>query len=249
MAGISVLIDVASVENAGERLLKVNADRLGRAATRVVNAVAQRGFDESRRLILSGVNLTDDYIKARMGVEPANDTSKPTAEIVAFRSGGRRPGTRPVNLRQFSVVQIQKPVRFTNDFPPIAAGEMGWNPRKPGHRLPWKKRVGAPQLGIPVEQKQAGLSIEVVRGRRKTISYAFLASANAGKVAGGQGLLVFARSKSDTKGKGKLHPMYSLSVWQMFRKQLKSVAVFIEKELDRDLSDEINAEINKVLDE
>jgi hypothetical protein len=245
---ISVVVSVAELEQVANNLLRVDNAALAKASVRGVNESTQRIYDESRRIMLSGVNLTDDYVRQRMTVEPANDENKPEAVIAAFRSGGsRRPNTRPVNLRQYAAVQLQAPVRFDNSDPRIVRGDLGTNPRAPGKALKWKKRVGAPQLSIPVGQKQAGISVEVLKGQRKTLPFAFFASARRGAVAGGQGLLVFTRDKNDKKGKGKLRPLYSLMVWQLFRDASAKVIPFARKDLEQSLANEVAAEAEKAL--
>lgn len=275
---LSVVIDVTEIESLKDRLLTVDTESIGKASLRAVNIVAERGFNESRKVMLRSVNLTDAYVKDRMEFVPANDARAPTASIIAFRPGGeRKPSTRPVNLRQYAPIQMTTHNNWSNSGvatdsgrPIFAKGAGGAvhrkggtgmgpnsqgtkfykNPRKQGSYLPFIPRTGTTQKGafnMPLGQKQAGLSVEVLKGMRKTISYAFVASARAGKTNGGQGLLVFKRDKNDHHGKGKLIPIYSLSVWQMFRSSTAQVIPLIADDLQKTATDEVASAIQDKL--
>jgi hypothetical protein len=247
-----------SQRGVAKRLLEIDDESLGRASMRSVNKVGQRGYDEARRVMLSGVNLTDDYVRQRMDFEPANDPKRPEAVIVAFRPGGeRKPATRPVNLRQYNPVQISAPVRWPNpaNGKPApgrrpAVQPFSKNPRGGDSKLPFVLRKGTTEKGaynMPVGKKASGISVEVVKGRREIISYAFVATARAGKVDGGQGLLVFKRDKNDKHGKGKMISLHSLSVWQLFRHSAAKVIPIVADDLQKTLVDEVGDEIEKLL--
>lgn len=247
----AIRIDVSEIEAAAKALLRIDQASLQGAAQRAVNGAAQRGFDKARQIMLVGVNLTDDYVKSKMDVELSAGTDKPVAQIIAFRAGGRRTTERPTNLRQFGIQQLQVVTNWTNSGVNTKSGarlnirSKLENPRKPGSPLPFKKRIGAKQLGIAVGRKQAGLSAEVIRGQRKEISFAFLAPARRGNVAGGQGLLVFKRKKGAAKD--DIDPIHSLAVWQMFRHSLPEVIPFVARDLEQSVVSEIEVEIQKVV--
>lgn len=244
MTRFAVVIETTQIEAIAERLAWVGSVTIGEASVRAVNAVATRGFDESVKRMTARVNLSEAYVRDRMTVEPANDARKPEATIVAFRAGGRRPGTRPVNLRQYAMVQLQQPVRFTNSDPRIANGRIGMNPRKQGSLLPWKKRTGDPQAGIPLGQKAAGVSVEVIKGDRKVISFAFQRRMKNGEI------LVMARKADQRgvgKGKGKIESLHSLSVWQLFRSTAPEVIPFIADDLERSAIDELDKAIESII--
>lgn len=241
MPSLSVKIDVLKVEGLASNLRRITPGRLGSAAMRGLNRAAEYTFEESRRRILSGVNLTDAYVKSRMDLEPANDPNRPSATIVAFRKGGRRPATEGVNLRQYAAVQLTAPVRFNNSDPRIAGNKWGRNPRAADKFLKWKKRTGHPALGIPVGEKQAGVSVEVKQGSRKTLRNAFIQRMRNGQA------LVMERINPNARGKGKIRALASLSVWQMFRKQMAVVVPLAEKRMRSEIADEVLAEINEVL--
>lgn len=244
MSTFAVVVETTQVQSLAERLARLDSLSIGEASVRAVNAVATRGFDESVKRMTARVNLSETYVRDRMTLEPANDPRKPEAKIIAFRAGGRRPALRAVNLRQYSMVQTSKPVRFTNDNPRIAKGSMGMNPRKPGSLLPWKKRVGDPQAGIPLGQKAAGVSVEVVKGDRKLISFAFQRKMKNGEI------LVMARLRDQRgpgHGKGKIEALHSLSVWQLFRSTAPEVINLIRDDLESSVGDEVQSTIESIL--
>lgn len=271
----AVLIDVTQVERLASRLLTVDTESIGQAAMRSVNIVGKRGFDTSRKLMLRGVNLTESYVSERMDFEPANDPKKPTAVIVAFRPGGeRKPGTKPVNLRQFVPIVAREPnnwsnsgvaadsgravfVRGTGATPHRKAGtgpnpqgtQMYRNPRKPGSYLPFIPRTGNPAQGIPVGQKQASISVEVVRGSRKTIKPSREGfNAFMQRMPNGQVLVMRRTTKNGGKNnKGKIEALHSLSVWQLFRNTTAKVIPLIADDLQSTVADEVIGMIEKQL--
>lgn len=249
----AIRIDVTEVEAASKALLRIDQESLQGAALRAVNGAAKRGFDKARQIMLAGVNLTDDYVKTQMDVELASGKGKPVAQIIAFRAGGKRPAMRAINLRRFDPRQLETITNWTNAGVNTKSGARLnvraklENPRKPGTTLPFKKRIGAKHLGLAVGRKQAGITVEVLRGQRKELGFAFMAPARKGTEAGGQGLLVFSRDKNDRSGKGKLRPIYSLSVWQMFRHSLPQVIPFVSKDLEDSVIAEVEAQIKQVV--
>ena len=242
MTSLLVSIETTGLQRVVDNMTRITPQSIGALALSSVNKVAQRGYDESVKRMLSRYNLTEDYIRDRMLVEPANEARRPEAVIVALRSGGRRPGIRPTNLRTYAVAQIKKPVRWPNSTPQIAKNQWGKNPRKAGGFLKWKKRTGAPHLGIEVGQKQAGIRVEVKRGSQKELPNAFYAAGRRGTVAGGQGLLVFERVPG-ASGKGKLRALYSQSVWQMFRRISAEIIPIVRDDLERTVADDVLAEV------
>lgn len=243
-----VEIDVDELVAASDKLIAFDEGHIGKEILPVLNKVAERGFDESRRRMISRVNISDDYVRQRMDLEAANDARKPEAKIIAFRAGGRRSGIRPVNLRQYSAVVQQTETNWSNSGVArntgkkvFEVGKFYKNPRKPGGKLPFKPRVGDPQQGIPVGKKAAGVSVEVLRGQRKAIDYAFMRRMPNGEV------LVMARKKGQKSGKGKIEPLYSLSVWQLFKNAAVEVIPLVRADLQASVTPVVLAEIRKVL--
>lgn len=211
----AVVIDTSQIEALAESLSKIDDEALGRANLAAVNAVTVRAERAARTKMNAGINLPDAYIDERMTFEPATDARKPVAIVSAPIKG--------TGLGRYSAVQVTKGVRFTNAAIRDRIGVMDDNPRKPGGRLPWKPRIGDAGRGIAPDQKQAGISVEVTRGQRKTIGYAFVVpgiKANDGTP------VVFENTGPGGKGKkGRLRSLTGPSVFQLFRHALDDAAL------------------------
>lgn len=254
MAAFSVVVNALGVEKVGQNLGKINAELLGRASVSAVNEVAVRAFDESRRRMLSRVNLTPDYVRERMDLEPANDSPRPTATIIAFRAGGRRKAVRPVNLRQYRPLYEVKPARqnptdrktFTMRDGRVATYPVTPNPRNRSKRLPFVLRTGSPALGIPVGQKPGQLSVEVLKGQRKVIKPKGRFSAFLQTMPSGETLVMRRTNVNGGKSKkGSIEALYSLSVWQLFRNAAAEVVPLVRKDLENTVGDAVTDAVNK----
>ena len=102
-------------------------------------------------------------------------------------------------LGRFSAVQVTQPVQVP------------------------KRRRGDPGRSIPAGQKQAGLTVEVVRGQRKPISYAFVIPGI--KSNDGTPVVFENTGPGGKKNKGKLKALTGLSVFQLFRHALDDQAL------------------------
>lgn len=252
MTTLAIAVDTTELKQVADRIGRIDARLLGSAALLGVNKAAAFTRQESVRRILSGVNLSQGYVEERLELEEATQTFSPEAVIVAPRRGGRRrPGTRPVNLIQYAAVQVTAPVRFPNS---LAAGKV-WrmkdgrqgaqllnNPRKPGSKLPFVLRTGAPALSIPVGMKQAGVTVEVLKGERKSLKNAFIQ-----RMPNGQTLVMENVGPGGKSKKGRINALYSLSVWQMFRRQIPNVAPLARERLQQEVGNEVIDAIEKVL--
>lgn len=240
-----IQVDTAKIEAVAARLARVDSQSLGRASVRALNLVVNRGFNLGVRTMLTGVNLTEQYVKERMTVEEATDPNKPVAKIIAFRPGGqRKSGIKPVNLRQYDprlgltftnwrntgearnsgrkLFVPKKNSTVTGGGGPVrngkgSGGALYENPRKPGTLLPFKPRVGNAALGIPIGQKLESISVEVIKGRRKMLKPVNGFKAFMQRMPNGEVLVMRRTNKNGGKsGKGKIEALYSLSVAQLF---------------------------------
>ncbi|MBF6987253.1 phage tail protein [Cupriavidus sp. IK-TO18] len=206
-SAFSVTVDTVRLEEIGNSLSHLDDAALGRSAVTAVNIVAQKAFADAKAKMNAGINLPDSYLDERMAIELATDPAKPRARILARG--------RLTTLTQYGAQQSTRPVKFSNDS--ISPGKLGRNPRKAGSLLPWKLRVGNQALGIPVGMKQDGISVEVTRGGRKSIT-----SVQPFFVRGRSGNLLVMTRKPGTTGKkrGDLKALYGPSVYQLFRAAL-----------------------------
>jgi hypothetical protein len=254
VAALAVVVDTLSLQRVTDQIAKLDAKSLGDISVTAVNDVAERAFTESRKRMTERVNLTEQYVRERMDLEPANDSRKPEAVIVAFRAGGRK-RVRPVNLRQYKPLYDFLPSQpnptnaktFTMRDGRLATNKGGGpNPRKPGSYLPFVMRTGNEVLNIPVGQRPGALSVEVLKGSRRKIAPkngfgAFLQRMPSGEI------LVMRRTDKNggKKGKGSIEALYSLSVWQLFRNVSAEVIPLVQDDLEKTVGDAVVASIEK----
>lgn len=225
MALFSIVITATEVAKVAESLAKFDANTLGVASVRAVNAVTDRAYDTATSRMIAGINLTQQYVDQRMHVRHASDPRKPEAEIVASSKASR--GT---TLGTYGAKVITKAVNWSNgSFTP---GAFGPNPRKPGSLLPWKPRIGDAQRGIAPDLKAAGFTASVIRGRIDQFPNAFV-------IPVGGRLLTVSRAK----GTRKIKTLYGPSVLQLFRTTVPR----IHTEVATDLHKAVQAEVDKEL--
>lgn len=260
-----VKVETAKIDALASKLGRLDSEALGRASTRALNLVVNRGFELGVRTMLTGVNLPESYVKDRMGVEEAKDISRPSAKIIAFRSGGKRPGIRPVNLRQYDPKIGLTLTNWRNNGMArnsakqfrVDKGAMYENPRKPGTKLPFKKRVGNRVLGIPIGQKVESISVEVIKGRRKMLKPVGGFKAFMQRMPNGEVLVMRRTTKNGGKGnKGKIEALYSLSVAQLFNfiakkdnEKARRYRDAIYDDLETTVTEEVIDEIRKAVNQ
>lgn len=197
-----IKIDAREVSILAERLdtIDPNAQLMP-----VVNEVATDTRAKALDTMLRALNLPRAYVEPKTVLTPARNAVRPRATIVGL-------GGTITNLERyfrFGGTQVASPVTWPNNGPQPS----GW---VRGVKLPWKPRVGAPKIGVPVGRKQAGLRVAVKTGAPSPFKYAFLIEPK--KTPGVR--LIATRPKGDTKGKGKVKTMVGPSVYQMFRAAL-----------------------------
>ena len=142
--------------------IKALADDLGgaspaefaRAAVIALNETVDRTYDLARDRITEGINLSDEYLRARMRVRHATPAT-PQAEILA--PGDRSALTRLVHYD----AQMQ-----------IVPRDTAGRDRNRG------------RLGIPKGAKQQGVNVTVIRGSEKTLDSGFMLRLRAGNAQG-----------------------------------------------------------------
>lgn len=144
----------------------LNAESVGNATVDAVNNVAAATYQLARERMIAGINLSDEYLRQRMRLEPAT-AQRPEASIIA--SGARS------DLSVLGRFNAQPKVVNNK-----AAG------RRKGNRA----------LGISPGQRQLGVTVEVSRGSPKDFQRGFLLPLRKGTEAGGNGFGVFARNRS-----------------------------------------------------
>lgn len=208
-------IDVSQVVKLGERLAQASGEEISRASVTALNEVANRTYDLARDKMIAGINLTDEYLRRRMTLQHATP-GRPVASITA--SGARNATTV---LGRYDA----KPVIVAN------------NKGRPGK--------GNKALGIPSGQKQAGVTVEVTRGRPSEgfVPRGFLLPLNRGTDAGGNGFGVFARTKD-----GQLRHRYGPSVYQLFAYQVERIIGDVTDDLEDTLAEQVDLALQKAIE-
>lgn len=232
MTSLSVVIAPGDVEALAESLGRLDKAAFGALALKAVNDVTERTYTLARSRMLAEINLPDAYVRERMQVDLATNPNAPRATIYGLRAGANRGAT----LTTYGATVVTRPVNWPNgSFTP---GKLAPNPRKPGHFLPWKPRIGNAALGIPAGQKAAGFQVNVTRGNTSLFPHAFLIPAKNGV------LLTVRRVPGTTaSGKGKVDAVRGPSVWQLFRATIPKIYNTVESDLAATLS----AEVDKAL--
>ncbi|AXY83372.1 hypothetical protein [Acidovorax phage ACPWH] len=107
------------------------------------------------------------------------------------------------------------------------------------------KGKGNPRLGIPAGQKQAGVTVEVIRGQRNDgfVPRGFLLPLRRGAEDGGNGFGVFARTRD-----GKLRHRYGPSVYQLFAYQAARFTDEVTDDLEATLVERVAQAVQKEIE-
>ena len=223
ISAFEVSVDVSTLTDLADKLGQIGGDRLNIAAVNAVNAVGHRYYDSVRARVLDRYNLSQQYIDDRMVFEPADESTGPVAMVTARY--------RHTRLATYGAQQVTSAVNWSNSrIEAMGHKFSSW----PG----WTRRRGDKSRGIPVDQKAAGVSVEVTKGRRKTIKGAFLIPLRSGN-----GMGVFTRH---AKGAKPVH-RYSLSVYQIFRRMNEASMEDIQRDLHAELERNVDQMIEDIL--
>ena len=207
-------IDMAQVEALTGKIGKLEPAELGSNLVSAINEVADRAYDFARKRMTDSVNLTDDYVRRKMVVQAAT-AQRPEARITA--SGAREDMTV---LGRYDAKMILAPRKTTNRARPTTGG-----------------------LRLPSGMRQNGVEVKVRKtGGDSEIEYGFLQPLRAGKTDGGNGLGVFARSKSGVK-----RHRYGPAVYQLFRTQMPNITDDVGEDLQRTVGDAAEANLREIL--
>lgn len=207
-------IDMAQVEALTGKIGKLEPAELGSNLVAAINEVADRAYDFARKRITDSVNLTDDYVRRKMVVQAAT-AQRPEARITA--SGAREDMTV---LGRYDAQMILAPRETTTRARPTTGG-----------------------LRLPSGMRQDGVEVKVRKtGGTSEIEYGFLQPLRAGKTDGGNGLGVFARSKSGVK-----RHRYGPAVYQLFRTQMPNITDDVGEDLQRTVGDAAEANLREIL--
>lgn len=223
ISAFRVEVDASTLESIADKLAMLDGGRLNIAAVNSVNAVGHRYFDETREKTFARYNLSQAYIDDRMVFMPAMVGDKAESRVIARY--------RHTRLATYGGRQESTAVNWSNArIEAMGHKFSAW----PG----WTRRTGDKSRGIVADEKAAGVSVEITRGRRKTIKGAFLIPLRSGN-----GFGVFTRAG---KGQRPVH-RYSLSVYQIFRAQNRASAEDLQRDLRSELERQVDIMVKEVL--
>jgi len=182
-------------------LSRVDPKTLGDSMVEVVNEVAESAYELSRKTILSGINLTENYVERKMRLDPATK-GRPRAEIVAPVGKGYF-----TNASHYGAMSVAQPVNWTNEQIRSMGHKFG---KWPG----WTRRTGTPHAGIPENQKRRKTTVEVVKGSRKSIGKKFTLPGVEDR--DGNAILFKNVGPGGKEKKGLIEPVLGPSVYQLF---------------------------------
>lgn len=223
-----IKVDASKLLNLNDAFARITPEELGARMVDTINQVTTETYELARSTMLSGINLTDDYVKRKMQVKLA--TGKlPVAEIAARVTQK----TAHTNLSEYGAMTNTKAVNWSNERIAGMGHEFG---KWPG----WTRRTGAEAIGVAVNRKAAGVSVEVRRGARKNLKSS--AGFQLGKIKDGSGNpLVFERV-----GK-KIKAMYGPSVYQLFKVASGKIEDQVSDNLYQAVSDSADRAMKDIL--
>jgi hypothetical protein len=218
--------DTRGLDGLAKKLDGLDPESIGRLMVDAINETADTAYDLGRRAILQGINLTDAYVQRKMEVRYAT-AKNPEASIVAF--GGNKFTTA---LSHYGAMQLTAKDNWTNDRIRAAGHQFSaW----PG----WTRRTGNAALGIAVDRKAAGKTVEVIKGVRKKLGPIF---SIPGKTDNDGDLLLFRRTPED-----KVQSLQGPSVYQLFRVAIPQIYDEVEEDLASSVLDAAEREFTKAL--
>lgn len=201
-AAFGIAVDVSDLDRFANNLGDLTAEQLGASLVDAINETADSAYDLARKNMLRGINLTDEYVQRKMQVDHATE-SKPSATITAFGI--------TTSLSHYGAMQLLQVDNWTNDRIQGAGHKFG--SIGPGG-FKWTKRTGRDALGIPVDMKSRGKSVEVIRGQHARLGSQF---SIPGKKDSDGNLLIFRRKNGQKGHDAALEVLAGPSVYQLFR--------------------------------
>jgi len=189
MAATTFEIDVRQLEGLAERLTRLNGEQLQAMNVRVVNVVAERSEDFLRNYVLSDVNMQEAYYRAKSGRTEAK-AGGGVAEATIFALASTK-SDRRARLARYDPQQLVRSVKNET------------------------RSKGDAKRGIAKGSRAAGLSVEVMDGKRERMPGAYLMPLRRGRAAGSWDGAVglFTRSRDGKVTQHRLGP----AVYQVFR--------------------------------
>lgn len=217
---IDISFDTSELVEQVDRITMLDSATLAEMRLDAVNVVSLTVREKSIDQTHAELNLTRDYIEARIARAEAKGTTaraRITSEV------------RGTTLQRFGAQQDITPVNWSNSRIEALGHKFG---KWPG----WTRRTGDASRGIDEDDKAAGISVDVNRKGAKTITSAFTMPLKNGN---GEG--VFRREG------GKLKHLYGPSVYQVFRRYISTNEQSIADTLRDEFIGRLDTKLQEIL--
>ena len=229
MTTLTITADTLGVEGLSSRLAGIDPAQFGQQVLKAVNSTMTRTDTDAMARMLSGVNITEQQVNKRKELRPATDAAQPIARIIVRKSNA--------TLASFGAAETPIAVTWSNQ----RIIEMGHKPSprpttgNPMTKGIWTERTGATSVGVPVNFKRAGITVEVTRGAPKALAHAFL-------VKKGGNLVALKRGKT-----GAVSAARSLAPYQLFKHALSpDFLKLVADDLEKSIGDSFDNTLRKV---
>jgi len=203
---MEITFDTTELLDVADRLQFLDQQTLSELRRSTVDVVSLSVRNKSINDTHRQLNLTKDYIEARIARDEARSNGNTARALI-------RSQVRGTTLQRFGTRQLTEPVNWSND----RIREEG---KKFGKWPGWTYRRGDESRGIPEDFKAAGIAVDVNRKGEKRIASAFTMP-----LRNGNGYGVFRREG------GALKHLYGPSVYQTFRRYAAENEELINNEL------------------
>ena len=217
---IDISFDTSELVEQADRIAMLDYTTLAEMRLDAVNVVSLTVREKSIDQTHAELNLSRDYIEARIARAEAKGTTaraRITSEV------------RGATLQRFGAQQEVAPVNWSNSRIEALGHKFG---KWPG----WTYRKGDASRGIAEDKKAAGVSVDVNRKGAKTITSAFTMPL---KNSNGTG--VFRREGGEVKH------LYGPSVYQVFRRYITTNEQAIADTLRDEFVGRLDTKIQEIL--
>lgn len=216
-----ISIDASGIPELAARLGTLTPAFINEKLVTVVNRVTDETYALAREKMLETNGLSDAYIQRKMRVDHAT-SQMPSATIAAPTGRGFH-----TLLSEYGAMVQDTGVTWSNARIEAMGKRFGAYPG-------WTRRTGNAAIGVAENRKAIGASVEVTRGRRKTMSD----KANTffvGSFRDGNGNpMLFKRVGS------KIKSLYGPSPYQLFRKAADAIHDDVQANLQAAIITSVN---------
>jgi len=237
---IDISFDTSELVEQADRIAMLDSTTLAEMRLDAVNVVSLTVREKSIAQTHAELNLSRDYIETRIAraeAKGATARARITSEVrgaTLQRFTGARQAVQPVKYTNSEILAKLGKSSFVNG---ALIGPRTVLPNGVASRV-WTERRGDPSRGIEADKKAAGFTVDVNRKGAKTIRTAFTIP-----LKNNNGLGVFQRPA----GGGDAKHLYGPSVYQVFRRYIKTNEQAIADTLRDEFVGRLDTKIQEIL--